>query len=229
MAGSSPNWLDTTDRQRVSDAVAAAEAESAGEIVTILAERSDSYNDVALVWAAIVAVTALIVISLWPDFYLSKLAWISGHWNAEWTLAHAFALAAFVAALKFAGTWLLLLWTPLKFLLVPRWIKTARVHARAVTAFRIGAERRTQGRTGILIYLSMREHRAEIVADEAIATRVDPEVWGHAMAAMLAHLREGRVAEGMCSAVEQVGAVLAAHLPRPADDANELPDRLIEL
>ena len=60
----------------------------------------------------------------------------------------------------------------------------------------------------------MREHRAEIVADEAIASKVAPEVWGEAMAAMLAHIREGRIADGMIAGVEKVGAVLAEHFPR---------------
>jgi len=85
------------------------------------------------------------------------------------------------------------------------------------------------GRTGVLIYLSMREHRAEIVADEAIATKVDPEVWGEAMSAMLSYVREGRIAEGMCAAVEKVGAIVAPHFPRADDDINEIPDRLIEV
>ena len=49
------------------------------------------------------------------------------------------------------------------------------------------------------------------------------------MAAMLAYIREGRLAEGMVAAVERVGAVLAEHFPRAEDDVNELPDRLIEL
>ena len=229
MAMQDPSWLDEAGRHKVSEAVAAAEAQSAGEIVTIIAERSDGYGDIALAWSALVAFAALTAVAMWPDFYLSKLSWISGHWNAEWTAAHAFAIAATVATIKFAAMWLLQLWQPLKFLLVPGRIKTARVHERAIMAFRIGAERRTSGRTGILIYLSMREHRAEIVADQAIATRVDPQVWGDAMAAMLAELKQGRLAEGMCAAVGQVGAVLAAHLPRDAHDINELPDRLIEL
>ena len=49
------------------------------------------------------------------------------------------------------------------------------------------------------------------------------------MAAMLVHIRAGRVAEGMAAAVEQVGAVLAEHFPRDENDTNELPDRLIEV
>ena len=79
----------------------------------------------------------------------------------------------------------------------------------------------------MLLYLSMREHRAEIVADEAIATKVDAEVWGQAMADMLAEIRKGHVGEGLAAGVRDVGAVLAEHFPRSEDDVNELPDRLI--
>ncbi|AKH42184.1 hypothetical protein WYH_01138 [Croceibacterium atlanticum] len=75
----------------------------------------------------------------------------------------------------------------------------------------------------------MREHRAEIVADEAIADKVSPDVWGDAMAAMLAQLKQGRTADGMIAAVQKVGGVLSEHFPRAEDDRNELPDRLIEL
>ena len=103
----------------------------------------------------------------------------------------------------------------------------ARPYAEAL--FRVGAERRTRGLTGILIYLSLAEHRAEIVADRAIADRVAPEAWGDAMAAMLAEVRDGDVAGGMAAAVEQVGTLLAAHFPKSDANPNELPDRLIEL
>ena len=138
-------------------------------------------------------------------------------------------IAATLAVLKFLGVWLILLWQPLRFWLIPGPVKSARARARAIELFKVGAERRTHGRTGILIYLSMREHRAEIVADEAIAGKVAAETWGEAMAAMLAEIKAGRCADGMIAAVEKVGAVLAEHFPRAEDDTNELPDRLIEL
>jgi putative membrane protein len=81
----------------------------------------------------------------------------------------------------------------------------------------------------VLLYLSLAEHRAEIVADEAIHSRVAPEVWGEAMAALLSATRDVRPGEGMVAAVERIGAVLAEHFPRTAGDVNELSDRLIEL
>ena len=221
--------LSDADHARVSAAVSAAEAHSAGEIVTILTDRSDGYWDVALAWAALVAATAILMLSLTPAFYLGPIDRVTGAWANEWTAGEIFAVALGGATVKFLGMLVLQLWQPLKFFLVPPPVKARRVRARAVTCFKVGAERRTHGRTGILIYLSMREHRAEIVADAAIASKVAPEVWGEAMAAMLVEIRAGRIADGMVAAIERVGTVLAEHFPRAGDDVNELPDRLIEV
>jgi len=221
--------LTQDDRERVRGAVEAAEFKSAGEIVTIIAEKSHDYADVAALWAAFASFAALTALTVAPDFYLGLYDRLIGGWVQEWSPRQIFAVALVVGSLKFLSVWLFLLWPPLRMLLTPGRIKDQRVRRRAITCFKVGAERRTHGRTGILIYLSMREHRAEIVADEAIADKVAPEVWGDAMAAMLAHIKEGRIGEGMAAAVERVGAVLAEHFPRAEDDKNELPDRLIEV
>lgn len=224
-----PGYLTAEDHARISAAVAEAERHSAGEIVTVVADRSDGYTDVAFAWAALVAFVALAALAIVPDFYLGIYDHLLADWGHAWTPRALFTMALGVAAIKFTAMLLLQLWQPLKFWLIPARLKTMRVHGKAIRAFRIGAERRTTGRTGVLIYLSMREHRAEIVADEAIASRVDPAVWGDAMAAMLAQVGAGRLADGLIAAVEQVGAIIAPHFPRADDDANELPDRLIEV
>jgi putative membrane protein len=221
--------LSEADHQRVSEAVARAESGTAGEIVTVLAERSDGYSDVALAWAALVALIALAALVIAPDFYLGLIDDLLGHWMHAWTPREVFTVALVVGALKFGGM-VLLQWIPaLRFFLVPGPIKTRRVHERALRAFRVGAEQRTSARTGVLIYLSMREHRAEVLADAAIASKVDAEVWAEALEALLAQVREGDVAGGLCAAVERVGAVVATHFPRQDGDMNELPDRLIEV
>lgn len=221
--------MDDAQRERVSAAVTAAERHSAGEIVTILADSSDSYHDVALLWAAAAAFLALGALAFAPDFTLGTIDRLTGEWETFWHPGKLFALALTVAMIKFTAMWLLQLWRPLRLWLAPAAVKHARVRARAIAAFKVGAEQRTNGRTGILIYLSLAERRAEIVADEAIAALVAPEVWGEAMAAMLRELRRNDVASGLVAAIERVGAVLAQHLPRAADDRNELPDRLIEV
>ncbi|MBD3728858.1 MAG: hypothetical protein IE933_04060 [Sphingomonadales bacterium] len=222
-------YLTDEEHTRISQAVAAAEEHTAGEIVTVLADRSDGYSDIALAWASLASLLVLGALASFPDFYLGLLEWAFNLWGHEWTPRYIFAVAAIAATAKFAGVYLLLLWDPLRFLLVPGIVKTRRVHHRAIAHFKVGAERRTHGRTGVLIYLSMREHRAEIFADEAIASRVTPETWGEAMADMLREIRHGRIADGMIAGVRDVGVVLAEHFPRAEDDQNELPDRLIEV
>jgi len=131
--------------------------------------------------------------------------------------------------IAFLAMWAVQSIDAVRFALIPAPLKTTRAHDRAVQHFKVGAESRTHGRTGILIYLSMAEHRAEIVADRPIAEKVDAQVWGEAMGDMLAEIGEGRVAEGMAAGVRDVGFVLAQHFPRADDDVNELPDRLIEV
>jgi putative membrane protein len=221
--------VSEADYAAVMNAVAAAEANTAGEIVTVVTDRSDGYTDVALVWSAVVAFTAIAVLTFFPTFYLDLVDRLLGTWNNQWTPREIFGLALFVGIVKFAGMWLIQLWQPLKFFLIPGPIKSHRAYHRALAIFKVGAQGRTSGKTGILIYLSMRERRAEIVADEAITSKVAPEAWGEAMAAMLAELKQGHVGAGMAAAVERVGTILAEHLPHQADDVNELPDRLIEL
>ena len=118
---------------------------------------------------------------------------------------------------------------PLRMALTPAATKTRRVHARALALFRASAEHRTMAATGVLLYLSLDEHRAEIVADAAVHAQVAPERWGQAMATLVAAIREGRTADGLIAAVAAIGAVLSQVLPKTIDNTNELPDRVIEL
>jgi putative membrane protein len=221
--------LSDEDHARVSAAIAAAEASSDGEIVAVVTDLSDTYHDVALHWA----VLALIAVLAWAAACPTCLAWwydkLSGGWAAEPSIRELLTLLMILAVVKFTAVLLILKYMPLRLALTPGGTKTRRVRRRAISIFKAGAERRTIGRTGILIYLSMGERRAEIVADDAIVKVTTPETWGEAMAALLVEVKAGRMAAGMIAAIEQVGAVLAEHFPRSAADTNEIPDKLIEL
>lgn len=221
--------MTNEDHAKVSAAIAAAEARSNGEIVAVSTPISDSYHDVALHWA----VAAMILVLAWAAWQPEWLKWwhslLLGGWRAEPTLGELLTLLMVLAVLKFTAVLLILKYMPLRLVLTPPATKHRRVRRRAVTVFRAAAERRTVGRTGILIYLSMAEHRAEIVADDAIVEVTDASTWGEAMAALLVEVRAGRPADGICAAVGIVGEVLAEHFPRSGGDANEIPDKLIEL
>ncbi|WP_332306355.1 TPM domain-containing protein [Novosphingobium nitrogenifigens] len=223
------NILSAEDRRKAASAVVAAESRANGEIVPVFSQASDNYADVALAWSAAIALVALCALEIGSDFYLGLVDRSLGMWAHRWTPHEAFGLALFVAAIKFAGMWLLMLWRPLRLWLTPGAIKARRVRARAMLAFRLAAQGRTHGATGVVIFLSLAERRAEIVADAAIASRVPPEIWGNAMHAMLTEIRAGRTGDGLVAAIEQVGQVLAEHFPREAAAVNELPDGVIEL
>lgn len=213
--------LTPAEHDAVAAAVAAAENGTAGEIVTILTERSDPYHDVALHYAvaAMLAVTALLAIR--PE--LAVDGW------SEPSLAAVLTRLLLAQAAAFLAVRLILAWMSLRLLLTPRATKSRRVRRRAVQYFKVGAERRTAARVGVLLYLSTGEHDAEIVVDEAVHAAVPPERWGDAMAALVDEVRAGRTGAGLVAAIDQIGAVLAEHFPRLDDDVNELPDRLIEL
>ena len=221
--------MSDADHDKVSAAIAAAEAKSNGEIVAVATPLSDAYHDVALHWALV----PLFAVLAWAAWRPTAPTWwydfLLGGWTPEPTLSQLLTLLMFFAALKFTVALLILKYMPLRLALTPGATKHRRVRRRAVTVFRAAAERRTEGRTGILIYLSMGERRAEIVADEAILKVTDEHTWGEAMAALLVEVRAGRPADGIVAAIERVGAVLAEHFPRSEGDVNEIPDKLIEL
>lgn len=221
--------VSAADHDLVTAAVAAAEARTSGEIVTVIAAQSNDYDDVALVWASLIAFLAMSVIALFPDFYQGLYDRLTGGWGHGLTANQWLGIVIAVGVLKWIAMWLILLWRPLRLWLTPRAILAGRVRARAIDLFKVGAEAKTLGRTGVLLYLSLREHRADIVADEAIASKVPAEVWGDAMAALIERVRAGRPGEGMAEAVAHMGVILAEHFPRGSENPNELPDRLIEL
>jgi putative membrane protein len=220
--------LSAEDHANVSAAIAAAEATSDGEIIAITAEQSDAYHDVGLHYAVLVLFLVLAFFAIWPQQL--ELWWtrLMG-WTDQPSMRQLLTLLLGFALLKFLAVLFILKWRPLRLLLTPGSTKTRRVRRRAVMLFKTGAERRTIGRTGILIYLSMGEHRAEIVGDEAITAVTTPETWGEAMAALLKDVKAGRPGDGIVAAVGLIGAVLATHFPKSSEDSNEIPDKLIEL
>lgn len=222
-------YLNAEEHALISGAVEQAEQSTSGEIVTVLADRSDGYSDVVHVFCAALAFTAMSIFAALPKPFLDFWESLTGGWGQEWTVGELASMTIVLGLLAYVAGLLIFMWEPLKFALLPGPVKSARVHAQAIKHFKVGAEGRTTGHTGVLIYLSMREHRAEIVADESIASKVSADVWGVAMVDMLGEIKRGRIAEGMACGVRDVGIVLAEHFPRGEDDENELPDRLIEV
>lgn len=220
--------LTEEEHVRVSAAVAAAEQGTSGELVLVVAPQSDRYADVALHYAVVAMLLLAGAMALRPDWLLALAAPLHRGW-AEALGGAELAALMLGQAVVFLLVRLALAAEPLRLAVTPAGTKARRVRRRALALFRSAVERRTVDATGVLLYLSLAEHRAELIADSGIHHETRPEQWGEAMVALIDHVRAGRLADGMVEAVAQVGAILAAHHPPAPGDRNELPDRLIEL
>ena len=193
------------DHEAVSAAIHEAEKRTCGQIVCVLAHSSSDYAYVPILWASVLALLAP-----WPLIYFTP-----------WSVQRIFSLQ--LAVFIVAG--LVFSWMPLRLALVPGAVRRARAHRAALEQFVVRGIGRTRNRTGVLIFVSLAEHYARIIADEGIAAKVHSAEWQAAIDALTAHMRDGRIAAGFTAAIERCGAVLAAHAP-PDGSPNELPDRL---
>jgi putative membrane protein len=203
--------ISDADRAQIADAIRMAEARTSGEIFCVLTQRSSQYTLVPVAWAA-----ALALIVPLPLIYLTN-------WPAS--VIYMLQLVSFVvAALGLARP-------AIRFRLVPKRARHERAHSTAMRQFWAQRLNKTKERTGVLIFVSLAERYAEIIADAGINEKVTPEVWENAVAALTAGIRQGRVGDGLVAAIAQCGAVLAEHFPLPdgSVNPNELPDKLIEI
>jgi putative membrane protein len=193
------------DHETVSAAIRTAEQKTSGQIVCVLAHASSAYAHVPILWASVLA-----LFTPWPLIIFT-----------QWSVQRIFMIQLGV----FIVAGLILSIMPLRLLLVPRAVQRARAHRAALEQFVVRGISRTRHRSGVLIFVSLAEHYARIIADEGIAAKVQQSEWQAAIDALSAHMRDGRIAAGFTAAIERCGAVLAAHAP-PDGSGNELPDRL---
>ena len=198
--------ISIEDRARVGEAIRAAEQKTSGEIVCVLARSSSDYATMPLAWSILLALALP-----WALLWLTQLS------VARILLAQ---LATFAAAL-------LILSTPaVRVALTPRRVQRQHAFQAAAEQFLSRGLTRTSRRTGVLIFVSLAERYARVIADEGVADKVPQAEWQAAVDALVARTREGLIADGFVAAVEACGAILAKHLPPAAGEANELPDRL---
>ena len=86
---------------------------------------------------------------------------------------------------------------------------------------------KTQAATGVLLFVSLFEHRVIVLADEGIDAKVDEGQWKQVDEAILSGIVGGSLRDGLIEGIGRCGEVLAEHFPWEEGDRNELPDRLI--
>ena len=226
--------LSQTDQDRIAQAVAQAEKTTAGEIYCVLAPEVGDDRHAPLIWAAGAALLlpALALLAGFRPEMLSRLfgGWTIGHAAAQ-DVAILSALLTYVGlqAAIFGVTAALVSIPAVRRALIPPAVKKARVRQAALDYFLSKDLHLTRGRTGVLIFAALAEHRVEVIADDGVHAAAPGGVWDEVVADLVEGLKRGAIADGFVAAVARAGAVLAAHAPPRPGDVNELPDGLTVL
>lgn len=219
--------LTPSEQARIASAIEAAEARTDGEIVCTLSPEPHRYVEWVLALAAaagFLVPVILTAIGFGPTFW----AFAFGQWQSEplsdWQTVEIFAvMQVMVLILTTFALW----WSPFAQRWVPLSIRRERVHEIALKQFLTRGIHLTASRTGVLIHVSFEDHVVEVIADEAIYSKVGHEHWAETAAALLDGIRRGDTAEGFVRAIALAGDVLATHFPKTDGNPDELPNRLV--
>ncbi|RJP61160.1 MAG: TPM domain-containing protein [Ignavibacteriales bacterium] len=84
----------------------------------------------------------------------------------------------------------------------------------------------TRDKTGIIIFILLREKQFYILADSGINEKVEQDKWDKIRDQMQEKFQKGYFAEGILLGIEKVGSELAKYFPIKSDDTNELSNRV---
>ncbi len=198
--------ISAEDRTRISAAIQAAEARTSGEIVCVLAETSSQPGALPILVAAILALALPWLLVVFTDFAVERILLLQ--------------------ILVFVLLSILLLLPPVYVALIPRQARRAAAHRLAAEQFVVRGIARKKDRSGILIFVSLAERYARIIADEGIAAHTSQAEWQAAIDTLVAHMRHGQIADGFVGAIGACADVLAVHFPHTPASRDELPDRI---
>jgi putative membrane protein len=198
--------ISAQDRKRISDAVRAAEEKSSGEIVCVLAQTSSDATALPVLIAAIAALALPWFLVAFTGMAVQRIL--------------SLQIALFLVLL------LILCLPGIRVALLPRKARRGIAYGAAMEQFTTRGISRKKDRCGILIFVSLAERYARIIADDGIAARVPQSEWQAAIDALVAHIREDRITDGFIAAINLCGDALARHFPRTEAKREELPDRI---
>ncbi len=201
--------LSEKDQSTVREAIARAEKKTVGEILPVVVERSDPHPGAN--WMAALA-CVLIGSAL-------TTAWLPWDSPALVLLAQlGMGLLGFVLAGLLPG---------FKRLFIFGNRATAVAEEQAFQEFYANGLHKTEAATGVLIFVSLLEHRVIVMADEGINAKVDDNFWCETSDLILQGIRSGSLHDGLVAGIDHAGDCLAEFFPWVEGDRNEIPDRLI--
>lgn len=198
--------ISEQDTERISAAIRTAESKTSGEIVCVLAQVSTDATGLPILLAALVALTLPWLLVAFTAMSVHRILLLQ---------AVVFFILAVVLCLP-----------RVRVAIVPRAARRAVAHRVAMEQFSVRGIARKKDRSGILIFVSLAEHYARIIADEGIAARVPQAEWQGAIDTLVAHIKSGQIADGLITAIEVCGNTLMTNFPRTESNRDELPNRI---
>lgn len=206
------------DLKRIKKAVGTAETKTSGEIVPFIIASSERYEVAIWRGAVFAVVLALFIVALLIQFYEG--------WGFSW-LFTSWGVVVFTGAAGLIGATLAAFIPALKRQLVGADLLDRMVHRRAMLAFVEEEVFKTRDRTGILLYISLFEHRVEVVGDEGINAQVSADEWTDVVAHIIKGIKEKRATDALIEAIGLCGDLLEKHgVNIQPDDTNELSDEV---
>lgn len=223
--------VTASDHERIAEAIAQAEMTTAGEIYCLVADEVSDYRETPIAWAAgaaLVLPALALLLGFRPDALSSLFGgWTIGHAAAsDATILSALTTYILLQAAVFILVALLVAIPAVRRALTPKAVKAERVHDAAMQQFIAKGMHQTAGRTGVLLFVALAEHRAEVIADEGIYAAAPHQVWDEVIALLIGGIKRGALADGFVAAIERTGEILAQHVPPTGANPNERPDEL---
>lgn len=211
------------EMSRITQAVADAENLTSAEIVPIVATSSGRYD------------RAEDIVGLWIGAFAMAATWIAFRWqagpDAQWGPSWSrYELPLLVAALALgfiAGTLAAGYIPVLRRVFAPRKEMQAEVSEAASRLFCDRRVHHTAGSSGVLIYVSLFERMAAVIADEAVLTALGTPPLNDLCEKLIAGIRAGDAATALCDVIAEAGKYLEPTLPRINGDRNELANALV--
>lgn len=210
--------LAELDEERVADAVAEAEERTAGEIVPVVIPQSGTYEVAAWRGASALALLAMAATLLVVRFYTGwGLGWLFATWGVVLVTLGAGTVGALLGAYV----------PPVQRALVGADLLDETVHRRAMQAFVEEEVFDTRDRTGILLFVSLLEHRIEVLGDTGINQAVEPDDWADVVARIRTGIKNEALTNGLVDAIGMCGRLLERKgVDVRPDDEDELSNRL---
>jgi len=208
------------DNMSISKAIGQAESKTSGEIAVAVINESYDYAIYETVFAIFGGLLYFIIMMFFVNDIQLKLQSMFWDYTVNYLLIfYGFSTFVFIAILYFLANI-----SALDRLIVPRRIMNKKVKERALRHFMESGVYNTRDRTGILIFISLLEHRVELLADAGIAEKISREKWNDIVNDIILGIRSGQLTEHLNIAIEECGKLLKEFFPIKEDDTNELPD-----